>query len=162
MRSPESQATSRQRSPSCAAAKDGASNIQECAPRAALACRLSLAKRAVLAQEVIKLFGGCPVVWNDPLQAYAHLQRNTVDLIFLDVHMPEMTGLELSGKIRDLERDSGQRRTPIVALTASAMPQEVDACLQHGMDDVVLKPFALEALKTMLDRWCHEDGSPPQ
>lgn len=113
----------------------------------------------LLAKEVIQLFGGCPVACSTPTAAYAHLQSNPVDLIFLDVHMPEMTGLELATKIRALEHRSKASRCPIVALTASAMPHEIAACLEHGMDDVVLKPFAFEKLKAMLDKWCHEESS---
>jgi CheY-like chemotaxis protein len=72
-----------------------------------------------------------------------------------------MTGLELATKIRALEDRSKASRCPIVALTASAMPHEIAACLEHGMDDVVLKPFAFEKLKAMLDKWCHEESSQP-
>jgi CheY-like chemotaxis protein len=115
----------------------------------------------LLAKEVIQMYGGCPIVCNSSKAAHAHLQHSTVDLIFLDVHMPEMTGLELARNIRALEHRWKAQRCPIVALTASAMPHEIAACLEHGMDDVVLKPFAFETLKSMLDKWCHEETGHP-
>jgi len=115
----------------------------------------------LLAKEVIAMYGGCPVLCNSAKAAFAHLQHGTVDLIFLDVHMPEMTGLELAKRIRAHEHLWKAKRCPIVALTASAMTSEIAACLEHGMDDVVLKPFAFETLKLMLDKWCHEESSHP-
>ena len=47
-----------------------------------------------------------------------------------------------------------RQRTPIVALTASAMMEEQAECLANGMDDVMTKPFQFDALKAMIDRWC--------
>ncbi|HEX5688184.1 MAG TPA: response regulator [Ideonella sp.] len=112
----------------------------------------------LLASEVLGLFGAQPIAWSDAAAAFRAFQQDPVDLIFLDVHMPGMGGLELADKIRALEQQTGRQRTPIVALTASAMPHERQACLQHGMDEVMIKPFAFAELKATLRRW----GQPEQ
>ncbi|MEN4099714.1 MAG: response regulator, partial [Anaerolineaceae bacterium] len=61
------------------------------------------------------------------------------DLIFMDVQMPEMDGLEAAQQIRLLEGD--QRHTPIIAMTAYAMPGDRQKCLDAGMDDYISKPL---------------------
>ena len=108
----------------------------------------------LLATEVLRLFGAQTVAWSNSAAAFQAFQQESVDMIFLDVHMPGMGGLELADKIREVEQHTGRRRTPIVALTASAMPHELEACLQHGMDEVMTKPFVFSALKATLHRWC--------
>jgi CheY-like chemotaxis protein len=108
----------------------------------------------ILAMEVLALFGVQAWTWHDPLAAYEAFQRDPVDLVFLDVHMPGMDGLEMADRIRTLEQRTGRRRTPIVALTASALPDEQAQCLAHGMDEVVLKPFAFETMRAAVHRWC--------
>ncbi|HEX5688174.1 MAG TPA: response regulator [Ideonella sp.] len=108
----------------------------------------------ILASEVVRMFGHEPIVWGSSAAALEAIQSDHVDLIFMDVHMPGMSGLELTQQIRALEHRQGRRRTPIVALTASAMPEERAECLANGMDDVMTKPFQFAAIKAMIDRWC--------
>lgn len=73
-------------------------------------------------------------------------------LILMDCQMPEMDGFAAARAIRQLERGTG-RHVPIVALTASAMEGDKDACLAAGMDDYIVKPLRLDALRGALDRW---------
>jgi len=108
----------------------------------------------LLTQEVLKLFGVHPCGTDSPEAAYAELQRGTVDLIFMDVRMPGMNGLELTVRIRDLEQRLGRPRTPIVALTANAMHDEQRACLMNGMDGVLTKPVPIQSIKAALETWC--------
>lgn len=107
----------------------------------------------LLAAEVLRLFGAEPIPWSSGAAAYEAFQREPVDLIFMDIHMPGMDGLELTDLIRAFEQRTGRRRTPIVALTASVLPHELSACLAHGMDDALTKPFAFDALRSALSRW---------
>lgn len=113
----------------------------------------------LLASEVVRMFGDEPIAWNNSAAAFEAILRDSVDLIFMDVHMPGMSGLELTQLIRKLERQQGRPRTPIIALTASAMMEEQAECIAHGMDDVMTKPFQFEAIKAMIDRWC--EAGPP-
>jgi len=84
------------------------------------------------------------------------------DLILMDCHMPVMDGFDATAAIR---RRSAPGATPddvpIVAVTASAMAEDRQRCQAVGMNDVLAKPFAVDALAAMLDLWiphCHRAG----
>lgn len=74
------------------------------------------------------------------------------DMVFMDVNMPRMDGLEATRVIRDAEAASGRGRTPIIALTASVMAHETDRYFEAGMDAVLAKPINMAELVTLLDR----------
>src|SRR4051794_30220412 len=63
------------------------------------------------------------------------------DLVLMDFHMPVMDGLQATRAIRAWEARTQRLPLPIVAITASAMPDERQACMAAGMDDVLVKPF---------------------
>jgi CheY-like chemotaxis protein len=71
--------------------------------------------------------------------------RQSFDVILMDVHMPEMDGIEATRLIRQQEVLSGHH-VPIIALTASAMNEDKQECLESGMDDYMSKPFNPEEL----------------
>jgi CheY-like chemotaxis protein len=75
------------------------------------------------------------------------------DLILMDCLMPEMDGLAATREIRSRERDTG-RRTPIIALTANAFPQDIQRCRDAGMDDHLAKPINAAAFRRTLAQWC--------
>ena len=79
------------------------------------------------------------------------------DLIFMDVQMPEMDGLEATTRIREGERLRGTH-TPIVAMTAHAMTGDRERCLAAGMDDYISKPIQRKTLTTMLSRYFAEEN----
>jgi CheY-like chemotaxis protein/HPt (histidine-containing phosphotransfer) domain-containing protein len=80
------------------------------------------------------------------------------DVVLMDVHMPGMDGIEATRQIRRLLGD--QHGIPIIALSASAMPGEMDVCLAAGMNDHLLKPVDPVALAAMLARYSGS-ASPP-
>ncbi len=82
----------------------------------------------------------------------AFRERDDIALVLLDRRMPEMDGPETAKRIRDLEREKGLPRTPIVAFTASATSVERDEMLNAGCDDFVAKPLQWEELRRILDR----------
>jgi CheY-like chemotaxis protein len=72
------------------------------------------------------------------------------DVILMDVHMPDMDGIQATRHIRDAEAASGARRTPIVALTANAFSEDRETCLAAGMDGFLVKPLDRERLADVL------------
>jgi CheY-like chemotaxis protein len=84
-------------------------------------------------------------------EALAHWQEGGADLILMDMQLPESGGLEMAGRIRELEKGKGAR-TPIIALCAHARDGLRDECLDAGMDDFLLKPFRKETLLARIVR----------
>jgi PAS domain S-box-containing protein len=84
----------------------------------------------------------------EALQMTAHVPY---DVIFMDCQMPQMDGFEATALIR--AREGRERRTPIVALTASAMQEDRDRCLDAGMDDHLPKPLTQAQLRVALEKW---------
>jgi CheY-like chemotaxis protein len=72
------------------------------------------------------------------------------DRVLMDLHMPGMDGLEATRRIRAIEAESNAPRTPILALTANALAEDRDACLDVGMDDFLVKPLDRETLAAAL------------
>jgi signal transduction histidine kinase/ActR/RegA family two-component response regulator len=94
---------------------------------------------------------GCQVaVANNGTQALAVLAETPVDLILMDVQMPEVDGLEATRAIRQHERHSGAH-VPIVALTAHAMAGDAERCLGAGMDRYLSKPVRSEELFEVIE-----------
>jgi CheY-like chemotaxis protein/HPt (histidine-containing phosphotransfer) domain-containing protein len=83
------------------------------------------------------------------LDAVDIFSRESFDLVLMDCQMPEMDGFDATRAMR--RREAG-RRTPIIALTASALVGERDKCLAAGMDDYLAKPFTGVQLREMLER----------
>lgn len=83
--------------------------------------------------------------------ALAAYKEDKPDIIFMDVQMPEMDGLQATSAIRELEQDN--ERTPIVALTANALPEQRARILMAGMDDYLTKPVSDDDLRHALHRW---------
>ena len=89
------------------------------------------------------------------IEAVDFCTGNNPDVILMDMQMPQMDGLEATRQIRLLEGPN--RQIPIVALTASAMLSDQQACRDAGMDDVLTKPVDYKLLAACLARW-----SPPR
>ncbi|MGA8597612.1 MAG: response regulator [Bryobacteraceae bacterium] len=90
------------------------------------------------------------LVVNNGLQAVAALDRESFDLVLMDVQMPEMDGLEATSLIRSRERRSGGR-VPIIALTAHAMKTDEERCLAAGMDGYLTKPVHFDMLSRIIE-----------
>ncbi len=106
--------------------------------------------QAVVARILAKLGYGADVVASGP-EALDAVRRKEYAAVLMDCHMPGMDGYQTTREIRRAEGPG--RRTPIIALTASALAQDRDRCLGAGMDDHVSKPFRIARLGEVLSRW---------
>jgi CheY-like chemotaxis protein/HPt (histidine-containing phosphotransfer) domain-containing protein len=122
-----------------------------------LPMRLLLADDNVVNQKVaIRLFdqmGYHLDLAADGVEALDAVRRQNYDMIFMDVQMPEVDGLEATRRIRTFEQEASRRRTVIVAMTASAMSGDREKCLEAGMDDYLSKPVRPEAVQAALELW---------
>ena len=83
---------------------------------------------------------------NNGLEGVQLAKQKKYDVILMDIHMPEMDGVEATNKIRKLESSKNQK-TPIIALTAAALMDEKKKVFEAGMNDFMVKPFAPQELK---------------
>lgn len=84
-------------------------------------------------------------------QARALYQANRYDLVLMDLGLPDMTGFEITLKMRTIDLKLGIY-TPIIALTAHGDFAKQE-CLAAGMDDFISKPIEIESLNQMIKRW---------
>jgi CheY-like chemotaxis protein len=90
-------------------------------------------------------------------QAVEAMERDRFDLVFMDLQMPEMDGLEATIRIRAME-GAGLPRTPIIALTAHAIKGSRERYLEAGMDDYVTKPVRRKELAEAVERVMRKSG----
>jgi signal transduction histidine kinase/ligand-binding sensor domain-containing protein/ActR/RegA family two-component response regulator len=104
-----------------------------------------------LAVTILERAGHRVTVANNGIEAVAKWKEERFDLIFMDVQMPEMDGLEATLHIRSAERRNGAH-IPIIAMTAHAMTDDRERCLAAGMDDYVSKPVSRAGMLEALER----------
>lgn len=93
---------------------------------------------------------------SDGAKAVAAVERGDYALVFMDVQMPTLDGLQATAAIRAAESKNGKRRIPIVAITAHAMEGDREMCLDHGMDDYISKPLQRDDINNCLEKWLFE------
>lgn len=96
---------------------------------------------------------GCRVVSasNGPA-GIAVVKQENIDVILMDIDMPEMDGFQCSKEIRQLT-DCRNSRVPIIAFTASNLPDIVDNCVRYGINDYIEKTASAEDLGHLLKKW---------
>jgi PAS domain S-box-containing protein len=99
---------------------------------------------------VLKQLGYDATLAKNGREVIALLESSHYDVIFMDVQMPEMDGLEATRFIR--QKWNGARRPVIIAVTADAMKGDREKCLEAGMDDYISKPIHLEEVRDALAR----------
>ena len=112
-----------------------------------------------VARATLKGFGLEVLEAENGSEALEIVARGHIDLIFMDMNMPVMDGIEATRRIRAAEADgrlSGRR--PIIAMTANVLAEAVEACRSAGMDDFLWKPFQRVQMLNVLAKWLKSAG----
>ncbi|MCK5543874.1 MAG: response regulator, partial [Desulfobulbaceae bacterium] len=124
-----------------------------------------------LGQKMFESMGYKITIAPDGLEAVNMVKKNgPFDIIFMDMQMPHMSGMEATKEIRKWEKSfdspksemtndrSAATHVPIVALTANAMKGDREKCLEAGMDDYLSKPFKREDIQSAIGEWVPKVG----
>ena len=118
--------------------------------------RILLAEDNRVNQKVIlsmlRKLGAVAEAAEDGRVAVSKFKMESWDLVLMDIQMPVMDGLAATREIRTLERQEGERGTPVIAVSANISPTDIAAAKQAGVDDYLAKPLGLEALATAILR----------
>jgi two-component system, sensor histidine kinase len=100
---------------------------------------------------LLRKFGYSADIVTNGLEVLELTDKQTYDLIFMDVQMPEMDGLEATRQL--VQKWTSEQRPKIIALTANALEGDREICLASGMDDYISKPFQPEQLQAAILKW---------
>uniref|UniRef100_UPI003564FC37 ATP-binding protein n=1 Tax=Sulfurovum sp. TaxID=1969726 RepID=UPI003564FC37 len=106
-----------------------------------------------LIRNVLNRLGIEVSIANNGKEALEHRMRNEYDMIFMDIEMPVMGGMEATGQIISYERNNHKTHIPIVALTANALSGDREKYMSAGMDSYLSKPIDLEALNHLFETY---------
>ncbi len=87
---------------------------------------------------------------NNGLEVLDYIKNNSTDLIFMDIQMPEMDGIEAT---RILSEKLGDKRPVIIALTANDQEEHKKRYIESGMNDYMTKPIRLDVIRSMIDKY---------
>lgn len=107
----------------------------------------------LLVMKMLNLLGYSADFVENGVECLSAVRKKDYDLIFMDLHMPEMGGVEATARFRAMaDLNTPERRPYICALTANVMPKDQQACLDAGMDEVLTKPLHLDTLQPILEK----------
>ncbi len=109
-----------------------------------------------VAKALLEKMGCHAYIANNGVEALDIAQRFSIDVILMDMQMPDMNGLEATRELRSSKHEH-LKTIPIIALTANATSQDKEACLNAGMNDFLSKPFKPDSLKELLYTWVIKD-----
>ena len=117
--------------------------------------RILIAEDSLINQKILlrmlRQIGCTADVASNGAQAFEAVESIKYDIVFMDMQMPEMDGLEATRKIVNGKKSS--ERPKIIALTANSMSGDKENCIEAGMDDYITKPVRLEEVISTLKRW---------
>lgn len=121
------------------------------------AANVLVAEDNVINQKLIKRtledLGLTITVANNGLEAFEKRKNGEFDLIFMDIQMPVLDGMEATQEILDFEEDYGQNHVPIIALTANALKGDRERFMAVGMDEYTTKPLVRNDIITLLNNF---------
>ncbi len=93
-------------------------------------------------------------------EALSLLGKERFDIVLMDVEMPEMDGIEATRNIRSADSPVLDHMVPVIAITAYQKDRKREECLGAGMNDFITKPFRVDQLSEVIDRWvpCNTDS----
>ncbi|MCY7333626.1 MAG: response regulator [Pseudanabaena sp. CAN_BIN31] len=122
-----------------------------------LPLNILVAEDNLISQEMVMAMlskmGYNPTIVNDGIEAIYTLKNGAFDMVFLDVQMPRLNGLETATRIVRESTATKQPRPILIAMTASAMQGDREMCLESGMDDYISKPVSFDTLQRTIERW---------
>lgn len=114
----------------------------------------------MLGKVILKKFKVKADFANNGKEALKIFKPGKYDLVFLDINMPGMNGMEVSEKIREKESGSSLKKTKIVAMTASSLKRQIREYLESGMDSVMIKPYNEETFYRKIVQLSTKDVNP--
>jgi CheY-like chemotaxis protein len=114
----------------------------------------------MIIKDYLEMAGYKIITAQDGVEGMTQAKLVHPDLILMDIQMPRMDGFETTQKLRN---DAEFRHTPIIALTALAMPNDRERCLAAGMNEYMSKPVNLKALAKMIRQFLfeHKESTSP-
>jgi len=106
-----------------------------------------------VASRLLQQMGYAADISSSGHEALTAIERGKYDVVFMDIQMPGMDGLETTRRIRAAEQQHGGRPVVVIAMTANAMVGDRERCLGAGMDEYVSKPVRPEALQSMIEKF---------
>lgn len=111
----------------------------------------------MLVSAILKSINADFTICNNGAEALHEFERETFDLVLMDINMPVMDGLQSLHLMREFERSHAKPKTPIIALTANALVGDREKYIEHGMDDCLAKPLRKAELFHVFEA-CLADG----
>jgi signal transduction histidine kinase/DNA-binding response OmpR family regulator len=112
-----------------------------------------------LIKRILEEHGITVDIANNGLESFEKRRSGNYDLLFMDIQMPVMDGIEATHEILDYEEDEGLAHIPIVALTANALKGDRERFLSEGMDEYITKPIETTELLYVLNKFLSDKAS---
>ncbi len=106
-----------------------------------------------VSKKIFEKIGITVDIVSNGIEAIGALEQKKYDLVFMDIHMPEMDGIQATRIIRNPASTAANSSIPIIAITASAMNSDREECRNAGMNDFISKPFAINAIIDIVEKW---------